>query len=312
MTSSSDVPRVGVVFRPQLPPERLRGFVAAAEAVGLDDVWLWEDCFGEGGLTTAAVTLAMSGSLRVGLGLMPAPLRNPALAAMEVATLARLFPGRLIPAAGHGVLPWMDQVGARAGSPMTLLREWASATRSLLNGRTVTVSGKYVRLDRVALDWPPSAVPPLLIGARGPKTLALAGEIADGLVLDAGISPAGVRRAVATAAAARPHEVVVYVLCGAGPGGRERVEAELSSPAGPAWRAEPLSDRAAVGPPAEVAATIGSFSRAGATTVVLQPTADDPDVAATIRLAADARTVLRSRADPGVTGTRGSGQRKGS
>jgi alkanesulfonate monooxygenase SsuD/methylene tetrahydromethanopterin reductase-like flavin-dependent oxidoreductase (luciferase family) len=312
MTSSSDVPRVGIVFRPQLPPERLRGFVAAAEAGGLDDVWLWEDCFGEGGLTTAAVTLAMSGSLRVGLGLMPAPLRNPALAAMEVATLARLFPGRLIPAAGHGVLPWMDQVGARAGSPMTLLREWASATRSLLNGRTVTVSGKYVRLDRVALDWPPSAVPPLLIGARGPKTLALAGEIADGLVLDAGISPAGVRRAVATAAAARPHEVVVYVLCGAGPGGRERVEAELSSPAGPAWRAEPLSDRAAVGPPAEVAATIGSFSRAGATTVVLQPTADDPDVAATIRLAADARTVLRSRADPGVTGTRGSGPGKGS
>jgi alkanesulfonate monooxygenase SsuD/methylene tetrahydromethanopterin reductase-like flavin-dependent oxidoreductase (luciferase family) len=208
MTSSSDVPRVGVVFRPQLPPERLRGFFAAAEAAGLDDVWLWEDCFGEGGLTTAAVTLAMSGSLRVGLGLMPAPLRNPALAAMEVATLARLFPGRLIPAAGHGVLPWMDQVGARAGSPMTLLREWAWATRSLLNGQTVTVSGKYVRLDRVALDWPPSAVPPLLIGARGPKTLALAGEIADGLVLDAGISPAGVRRGGAAAAAAPPPDVV--------------------------------------------------------------------------------------------------------
>ncbi len=197
-------PRVGVVFRPQLPPERLREFVTSAEAAGLDDVWLWEDCFLEGGLTSAAAALAWTGSVRIGLGLMPAPLRNPALAAMEIATLARLFPGRFVPAAGHGVLPWMEQAGALARSPMTLLREWVTATRSLLNGQAVTASGEHVRLNRVALDWPPATVPPLLVGARGPKTLALAGELADGLVLDAGISPAGVRRAVATAAAGRP------------------------------------------------------------------------------------------------------------
>src|SRR5262245_18812393 len=106
-------PRLGVVFRPQLPPERLRAFVTAAERAGLDDVWLWEDCFLEGGLTTATAALAWTDRLRVGLGLMPVPLRNPALAAMEVATLARLFPGRFVPAAGHGVLDWMAQVGAR-------------------------------------------------------------------------------------------------------------------------------------------------------------------------------------------------------
>jgi hypothetical protein len=39
---------MGVMFRPQLPPERLRGFVVSAEAVGLTDVWLWEDCLLEG------------------------------------------------------------------------------------------------------------------------------------------------------------------------------------------------------------------------------------------------------------------------
>jgi len=193
MDPTRPVPRVGIIFRPQLPPERLREFVISAEAAGLDDLWLWEDCFAEGGLTTATAALAWSGSLRIGLGLMPVPLRNPALAAMELATLARLFPGRFVPAVGHGVQPWMEQVGARAPSPMTLLREWVTATRSLLRGDAVTVSGQYVRLTDVALDWPPAAVPPLLVGARGPKTLALAGELADGLVLDAGISPPGVR-----------------------------------------------------------------------------------------------------------------------
>jgi alkanesulfonate monooxygenase SsuD/methylene tetrahydromethanopterin reductase-like flavin-dependent oxidoreductase (luciferase family) len=282
-------PRVGIVFRPQLPPERLREFAAAADAAGLDDLWLWEDCFFEGGLTCAATALAGTGSLRVGLGLMPVPLRNPALAAMEIATLARLYPGRFVPAAGHGVLDWMAQVGARADSPLTLLREWVSAVRALLHGEAVNVSGRYVRLDRVALDWPPEVVPPLLVGARGPQTLALAGAVADGLVLDAGITLDGVRRAVATAAAARPHEAVAYVPCATGPDASRRVEAEL--PASDL----PLSHRAAVGSPGQVAGVIRAYAAAGATTVVLQPTAPDPDLPATISLAAAARSLLHPK-----------------
>lgn len=213
-----------MVFRPDLPPERLREFIASAEAGGLDDVWLWEDCFLEGGVASAAAALAWSGSLRIGLGLMPVPFRNPALAAMEIATLARLFPGRFVPAAGHGVLSWMDQVGARASSPMALLREWVAAVRSLLQGQTVTVSGQYVRLNGVALDWPPAAVPPMLVGARGPKTLALAGEVADGLVLDSDISPDGIDRNRGRGPAARRGGVPA--VCGrtGGPGaGRGRV-----------------------------------------------------------------------------------------
>jgi alkanesulfonate monooxygenase SsuD/methylene tetrahydromethanopterin reductase-like flavin-dependent oxidoreductase (luciferase family) len=287
VTSPRTVPRVGIVFRPQLPPERLRGFLGAAEAGGLDDVWLWEDCFLEGGLSTAAAALSWTGSARIGLGLMPAPFRNPALAAMEIATLARLFPGRFAPAAGHGVQGWMEQVGARAGSPMTLLREWVTAVRALLHGQRVTVAGEYVRLDDVALDWPPQDVPPLLVGGRGAKTVALAGELADGVVLDSSVPLDGVRQAVATAAATRPHDVVVYLLCADGPDARERVEAELPE------SQVPLAERAAVGPPEQVADVVRSFADAGATTVVLQPTAADPDVAATIRLAAAARAILR-------------------
>ena len=287
MTSSTSKPRVGVVFRPQLPPERLRTFVTAAEAAGLDDVWLWEDCFLEGGLTSATAALAWTTSLRIGLGLIPVPFRNPALAAMEIATLARLFPGRFVPAAGHGVLSWMEQVGARAPSPMTLLREWVTATRALLHGDTVTTSGDYIRLDSVALDWPPPAVPPLLIGARGHKTLALAGEIADGVILDAGLSPDGVRAALDVLAARRPCEVVLYLPCGAGGDARRRLEAELD----PARGTGP--GRVAVGTPDEVASTIIAFAASGASTVVLQPAADDPDLDATLQLAAAARRVAR-------------------
>jgi alkanesulfonate monooxygenase SsuD/methylene tetrahydromethanopterin reductase-like flavin-dependent oxidoreductase (luciferase family) len=290
MTGSEVAPRVGVVFRPQLPPERLHGFVTAAEAAGLDDVWLWEDCFLEGGLTSAAAALAWTTSIRIGLGLTPVPFRNAALAAMEIATLARLFPGRFAPAAGHGVTEWMAQVGVLAKSPMTLLREWVTATRGLLHGETVTVSGTYVVLDGVALDWPPSAVPPVLVGARGPKTLALAGEIADGLVLDAGLTPEGVRASVTTAAVAAPQEVVVYLPCGAGQGARARLEAGLD----PARGSGP--ERVAVGSAEAVADSIRAFAAAGATAVVLQPDGDDPRLDETLGLIADARTLIARRA----------------
>jgi alkanesulfonate monooxygenase SsuD/methylene tetrahydromethanopterin reductase-like flavin-dependent oxidoreductase (luciferase family) len=191
---------------------------------------------------------------------MPVPFRNPALAAMELATVARLFPGRFVPAAGHGVLDWMAQVGARAESPMTLLREWVSAVRALLHGETVTTSGSYVNLSGVTLDWPPSQVPPLLVGARKPRTIALAGEIADGLVLDAGITPDGVRAAIAQAAAPRPHEVVAYL---------------------------PVA-----GPADEMADVVRGYGEAGATTVVLQPTETALEIGPLIGLAAETRAKL--------------------
>src|SRR5256885_10431507 len=133
--------------------------------------------------------LAATSRLTVGIGLMPVPLRNVALTAMELATMSRLFPGRLMAGVGHGVLPWMSQVGARAESPLTLLREYTAALHALLRGETVTTRGRYVSLDDVTLDWPPAVPPPLLVGGVKPRTVALAGELADGVIISSGPSP---------------------------------------------------------------------------------------------------------------------------
>lgn len=257
-----------------------------AEASGLDDVWLWEDCFLEGGLTTATAALAWTETVRVGLGLMPAPLRNPALAAMEIATVARLFPGRFVPAVGHGVQDWMAQVGARADSPMALLREWTAAVRALLHGQWVSVAGRYVQLDGVALDWPPPLAPPLLVGARGPRTLALAGELADGVVLDSDLSPDGVRRSLARMAHGTQHQVVVYLPTAIGDGARQRLDTQLA-----AWGdGEP--DPVAAESPDAAAEVIHRYAEAGVDTVVLSPTEHARDLDGVIELAAAARERL--------------------
>ncbi len=167
---------LGVVFRPQSPPEDLRAVVDHTEDAGVEQLWLWEDCFLEGGLTTAAAALAWSDRLQVGVGLLPVPLRNPALAAMEIATLARLFPGRLAVTLGHGVQDWMDQVGARVESPLTLLREHTSAARALVGDAEVAV---YAEVDPRELSGLPARLDDLAQAGAGTVILQAPGEAPD-------------------------------------------------------------------------------------------------------------------------------------
>lgn len=201
---------LGVVFPPHQPPARLREVALAAEDSGVPELWLWEDCFYTSGLTAASAALSWTTQLRVGIGLMPVPLRNVALSAMEIATMAQLFPERFLAGIGHGVPSWMAQAGAAVASPLTLLDEYATALRALLNGETVSRRGVYVQLDQVQLAYPPASVPPLLIGAIGPKTLALAGEVGDGVLLvGQDRTAAQIQASITTALEARAQQGIV-------------------------------------------------------------------------------------------------------
>jgi 5,10-methylenetetrahydromethanopterin reductase len=200
--------RLGVLFRPQWPPEDLPAFARRAEDDGFAELWLVEDCFLAGGLTMAATALASTHELVVGIGLLPAVLRNPALAAMEISGLARLHPGRFVVAFGHGVEPWMRQIDARPPDRLAALEETVSAVRALLAGEEVTVRGRHVHLDGVRLDHPPAEPPPILIGTTGPRGLAAAGRSADGILLPEGAVPEAVRWA--RGAAGTPATTAVY------------------------------------------------------------------------------------------------------
>ncbi|KPI04258.1 luciferase family protein [Actinobacteria bacterium OK006] len=280
---------LGVVFRPQLPPERLRAVARAADDAGLEELWLWEDCFLEGGISAAAAALAWTERVRVGVGLLPVPLRNVAVTAMEAATLHRMFPGRAILGVGHGVQDWMGQVGARAESPVTLLREHLDALRALLRGERVSTDGRYVKLDGVALDWPPAGAPEVLAGAGGPRSLRLSGAAADGTVLTAATGPEGVRRARRlidegreSAGRTDHHRVVVYLHAATGPDAAARLRAEIE-----ANGEDPLPEHGVAGDAGAVAKAVQRLAEAGADTVVLQPTADEPDPEAFVRFAAE-------------------------
>jgi 5,10-methylenetetrahydromethanopterin reductase len=186
-------PSFGIVFLPQFPPEGLVDYARQAEAAGFDTLWLYEDCFYAGAFTSAATILAGTGTIRVGIGLLPATVRNPLFAAMEITTLACLYPGRFIPGFGHGYEPWMKQIGVYPKSTMKALEETVTAVRSLLSGEETTLHGAHIYLDRVKLLLLPQRVPPLYVGAIREKTLRLAGRIGDGTILSTLSSPAYLR-----------------------------------------------------------------------------------------------------------------------
>jgi alkanesulfonate monooxygenase SsuD/methylene tetrahydromethanopterin reductase-like flavin-dependent oxidoreductase (luciferase family) len=188
-------PQVGVCFDRSFPPSAITEFTERLESGGLDQLWVIEDCFYTTAIALAATALARTNRLAVGLGIMPAVARNPAITAMEIATLSNLAPGRVLAGIGHGVQEWMEQMGARTASPLTTLDEVITVVRRLLHGETVSFRGQEVRLDAVSLEQPPAKVPPVLAGVRGPKSMALAGRIADGVVLAEGAGAAYVRRA---------------------------------------------------------------------------------------------------------------------
>jgi len=268
---------------PNLPPERLRSYVLAADAAGLDELWVWEDCFRESGIASAAAVLAWTERIKVGVGLMPVPLRNVALTAMEIATLDRLFPGRFVAGVGHGVQSWMGQVGARVESPMTLLREYASALQRLLNGERVSVQGRYVTLDDVALDWPSLTPPTLMLGGVGPKSLHLAGELGDGTLLTGALTDDEVRDSclvIAKGIAARSsstqtgHQIVAAQIAATGAGAQERVNAEVAR-----WRTDGRPGVGVAGDAATIAASLLRLASFGVTTIAIHPTDDEPDLA---------------------------------
>jgi 5,10-methylenetetrahydromethanopterin reductase len=173
----------GVCFPREFPASEILPCARAVEAAGAEDLWLVEDCFFTTATSLAAAALTGTERLRVGLGILPAVTRNAAFTAMELATLAGLAPGRLIGGIGHGLQEWMEQIGVRQASPLTALTEVLEAVRALLRGERVDVEGRFVRLRDVTLEHPPQPVPPVLAGVFGPKSLALAGRHADGVIL---------------------------------------------------------------------------------------------------------------------------------
>ncbi|RZV46740.1 MAG: LLM class flavin-dependent oxidoreductase [Acidimicrobiales bacterium] len=281
---------LGAMIRRDIPPEQILGH-ARSLAPLLDELWVVEDLPYAGGISQMTSILETTSNVIVGHGIAPAPFRTAAALAMEWGTLERLYPGRVACGLGHGVQSWMAQLGERVDSPLTLIGETCSVVRLLLAGEQVSISGRYVTATDVQLEFPPLNPPVVSLGVVGPKSLELAGEVADGTILPEGHGPAEIRAAKdrichgqeRAGREGEPHRITVFAAFHVGPG--DDIVRNPEAPVG----FEAVDSEAA-----PVAEQLMTLFTAGADSVVLVPLTTDPIVALN-RAAVDLVPLLRRR-----------------
>jgi len=124
-------------------------------------------------------------------------LRHPMPTAMQMATLAEAAPGRVALALGTGNPLFLSESGESIEKPIGVTRDFVNALRSLWTGEPVQQEAERFRLRGARMMFTPSQPIPLYLSPMKPQMLALAGKIADGVVLSAGISAGFVRESLA-------------------------------------------------------------------------------------------------------------------
>lgn len=177
-----------------------------AEERGFTEIWQADTRLARDCIVMMSAFLAQTRCLKLGSGVLPIWTRNPAVIAATWNTMWEL--GGLVKGQSRvllGLGAWWEPIASRVGverrKPLKAMREYVEAIRQLFTMEEVTYQGEFVQLDRIMLDVAfgnraPRDIP-IYIGATGDKMLELAGEIADGVVLNYVVSVDYIRRAIA-------------------------------------------------------------------------------------------------------------------
>ena len=219
----NELPKLGVRAHGDLDPRSCIAIAEATEAHGFASLWFAENPFQRGLMPAASACAVMTRRLRIGLGIVNPYTRHPSLIAMEFAALDELAEGRARLGIGSGIGAQIARLGL-AWQPLAAMHDAIHIVRTLLAGEEVSYRGRVFSVDRAKLRFQPaSPQTPIYMAAMGDRSLALCGEIADGLIVSNLCPPGYTARAVgiverAAAAAGRPSpRVVQYVPCVARP-----------------------------------------------------------------------------------------------
>jgi 5,10-methylenetetrahydromethanopterin reductase len=168
-------------------------YVKYAEKHEFEGVWQAESRLVRDAIVPMAAYAAVTDRIKVGSGVINNWTRNIGLLAATFLTLDDLAPNRI----NCGIGAWWDplarNVGINRAKPLTAMKETITVLRKLLNMERVTFHGEFVNVEGIELDVvhgrkEPRNVP-ILIGATGDQMMEMAGEIADGIVMNYCVPP---------------------------------------------------------------------------------------------------------------------------
>jgi len=135
-----------------------------------------------------AIVAENTDRIGIGTGVTNPYTRNPAITAASISTISELSEGRAILGLGAGSPMVLDQLGISQRYPIETMRDTTYAIKELIGGNKVTMESKSFSMKNAELNFVSEYEIPIFIAGRGPKILALGGEIGDGVIAGAGLS----------------------------------------------------------------------------------------------------------------------------
>ncbi|MGI8451718.1 MAG: LLM class flavin-dependent oxidoreductase, partial [Streptosporangiaceae bacterium] len=188
--TTRESPRIGVDLKDEsghgeLSSRDLLDCARDAERLGFDSVWLNEDIGRDSTALLSAISMVTS-SVGLGTAIMNVYSRSALQVSMAIATLDDLSGGRAALGLSVGHHPWNDLGhGIPLEAPLARLREYVEFARKALTGRQFSHNGRFFSGVNTRLGFRPARPSvPIYIGGERPKIVALAGEVADGLLMN--------------------------------------------------------------------------------------------------------------------------------
>ena len=177
--------KFGIEFVPKEPYWKITFYAIQAERGGFSNLWITDHFNNRNVYVTLTTAAIYTNKITVGPGVTNPYMVNPVFTAQALVSLNELAPGRVVLGIGAGDKTTLASVGVEMRKPLSAVREAVNIFRNMARGENVAYEGKVFQIAGAKFFFKPKGEIPVYIGAPGPKMLALAGKIGDGVLINA-------------------------------------------------------------------------------------------------------------------------------
>lgn len=177
--------KFGLEFLPTTPILDITELSKYADNLGFDVIWVTDHYNNRNVYVTLTSIALNTKNIKLGTGVVNPYVTNPLWIASAIASIDEISGGRAFLGIGAGDKATLDKLAIEWKKPLKAVKESVEVIRRLLKGEVVNFDGEIVKSRGGSLTYKPAHDIPIYIGAQGPKMLALASSIGDGILINA-------------------------------------------------------------------------------------------------------------------------------
>jgi 5,10-methylenetetrahydromethanopterin reductase len=177
--------KFGIEFVPKEAYWKIAAYALQAEKQEFSNLWITDHYGNRNVYVTLTAAAIYTNKITFGTGVTNPWMVNPVITAQAIASLNEIAPGRVVLGMGAGDKTTLEAVGIEMGKPLAAVRESIEMFRKLTNGEKVEFKGEVFKAAGAKLNFKPANKIPVYVGAQGPKMLEMAGQIGDGVLINA-------------------------------------------------------------------------------------------------------------------------------